>query len=51
MANVRVQAPQTLQAEMLKIIAVIVVMMRKIPRRILKMRLKPREGRSSIRAR
>ena len=45
LANVRAQAPQMLQAEMLEVMAVTVMMMRKISRRILRkelMGLKPR---------
>ena len=46
LADVRAQAPQVLQAEMLEVMEV-TVMMRKIPRRILRkklMGLKPRMG-------
>ena len=43
----RAQAPQMLQAEMLEVMAVTVMMMRRIPRRILRKELtglKPRVG-------
>ena len=39
LADVRAQAPQMLQAEMLEVMAVTVIMMRKIPRRILRKEL------------
>ena len=46
LADVRAQAPQMLQAEMLEVM-VVIVMTRMVPRRILRERLKglnPREG-------
>ena len=43
LADVRAQAPQMLQAKMLEVMAV-TVMTRKIPKRILRKRLKPRVG-------